>query len=60
MLDKYENRHFGMFRITVKQLVLTSDETLINSSDTVIGPLRYYVAGTVDTEVFSSGEEDIA
>jgi len=54
--DKYENRHFGTFRITIKQLVLTSDETNINTSDTVIGPLRYYVAGTVSTEVFTSGE----
>ena len=54
--DKYEYRHFGTFRITIKQLVLTSDETNINTSDTVIGPLRYYVAGTVSTEVFTSGE----
>jgi len=54
--DKYECRHFGTFRITLKRLVLTSDETNINSSDTVIGPLRYYVADTVSTEVFTSGE----
>ena len=54
--DKYEYRHFGTFRINIKQLVLTSDETNINTSDTVIGPLRYYVAGTVFTEVFTSGE----
>ena len=58
--DKYEYRHFGTFRITVKQLVLTSDETNINTNDTVIGPLRYYVAGTVSTEVFTSGGEVIA
>ncbi|MDR2541914.1 MAG: hypothetical protein LBC80_00465 [Treponema sp.] len=54
--DKYEHRHFGTFRITIKRLVLTSDETLINTADTVIGPLRYYVSGTVSTEVFTSGE----
>ena len=54
--DKYEYRHFGTFRITVKELVLVSDETNINSSDTVIGPLRYYVAGNVSTEVFTSGD----
>ena len=54
--EKYEYRHFGTFRITVKELVLTSDETNINSSDTVIGPIRYYVAGTVTTEVFTSGD----
>jgi hypothetical protein len=57
--DKYELRHFGTFRITVKRLVLVSDETDINCADTVIGPLRFYVAGTVITEVFSSGEENI-
>jgi len=54
--DKYEFRHFGTFRITLKRLVLTSDETNVNSADTVIGPLRYYVADTVSTEVFTSGE----
>ena len=58
--DKYEIRHFGIFRITLKRLVLNCDETNINSSDTVIGPLRYYVADTVTTEVFTSGEEVIA
>jgi hypothetical protein len=54
--DKYEYRHFGTFRITLKRLVLVSDETEINAADTVIGPIRYYVAGTVNTEVFTSGE----
>jgi hypothetical protein len=54
MRDKYEHRHFGMFRITAKRLVLISDETQINSADTVIGPLRYYVAGGVKTDVFTN------
>jgi hypothetical protein len=58
--DKYEYRYFGTFRITIKRLVLVSDETDINSADTVIGPLRYYVAGTVATEVFSSTGDQIA
>jgi hypothetical protein len=58
--DTYEYRKFGTFRITIKRLVLVSDETEINAADTVIGPLRYYVAGTVSTEVFISGEEVIA
>ena len=58
--DKYENRHFGTFRITVKELVLASDETNINSSDTVIGPLRYYVAGTVSTDVFTFGDRGLS
>ena len=57
--DKYEYRHFGMFRITVKRLILTSDETNVNNADTVIGPLRYYAAGTVSTEVFTSGDGGI-
>jgi len=55
--DNYEHRHFGMFRIFIKRLVLVSDETNVNSADAVIGPLRFYVAGTVSTEVFTSGEE---
>ena len=55
--DKYEARHFGEFRVTVTRLVLTSDETNVNSGDTVIGPLRYYAAGAVGAEVFSSGGE---
>jgi hypothetical protein len=53
--DKYENRHYGMFRITLTRLVLVSDETAIDCTDAVIGPLRYYVAGGVSAEVFSSG-----
>jgi hypothetical protein len=57
--DKYEHRHFGTFRITIKRLVLTSDETNINSGDTVIGPLRYYVADTVNAEVFTPEDEVI-
>jgi len=58
--DTYEKRHFGTFRITIKRLVLIADETTINSADTVIAPLRYYVAGAVIAEVFSSTEEKIA
>jgi hypothetical protein len=55
--DKYEYRYFGMFHITLKGLVLVSDETAIDSADAVIGPLRYYVAGTVNAEVFTNGGE---
>jgi hypothetical protein len=57
--DKYEYRHFGMFRITLTRLVLVSDETAIDSADAVVGPLRYYVAGEVSAEVFTAGEESI-
>jgi hypothetical protein len=56
---QYEYRHYGTFRITIKRLVLVSDETDINSVDTVIGPVRYFVAGTVSTEVYSSTGETI-
>jgi hypothetical protein len=59
LLDKYESRWFGTFRITLKYLVMVSDETEINSADTVIGPLRYYVSGNVFTEVITSGERTI-
>jgi len=55
--DSYEHRHFGMFRISARRLVLISDETNVNSSDAVIGPLRYYVSGTVTAEVFENYEQ---
>jgi hypothetical protein len=57
--DKYEYRHYGMFRITLKGLVLVSDETAVDCADGVIGPLRYYVAGTVQAEVFTSTGETL-
>jgi hypothetical protein len=53
--DKYEYRYYGTFRITLKELVLISDETEVNAGDTVIGPLRYYVSGGVKAEVFTNG-----
>jgi hypothetical protein len=53
--DTYEHKHYGLFRITLKRLVLVSDETEVNSFDAVIGPVRYYVAGGVKAEVFASG-----
>jgi hypothetical protein len=52
--DRYEYRYYGMFRITLTRLVLLSDETAIDCADEVIGPLRYYVAGTVNAEVFTA------
>jgi len=57
--EKYDYRNFGVFRITIKRLVLVSDETEINCGSTVIGPLRYYVSGSVSTEVFTSSGEII-
>jgi hypothetical protein len=47
---------YGLFRITLKKLVLVSDETEVDAADTVIGPIRYYVAGTVKAEVFTNGD----
>jgi hypothetical protein len=57
--DKYEYRHYGMFRITLKGLVLVSDETAVDCTNEVIGPLRYYVAGTVQAAVFTSTGETL-
>ena len=57
--DKYEYRHYGIFRITINRLVLTADETNVNCTDTVIAPLRYYVTGRVSTEVFTNGGEGV-
>jgi hypothetical protein len=51
--EKYEYRHYGMFRLTLSRLVLTADETAVDCADGVIGPLRYYVAGTVNAEAYS-------
>jgi hypothetical protein len=52
--DKYEYRYYGMFRLTLTRLVLTADETVVDCADGVIGPLRYYVAGLVQAEVFTA------
>jgi hypothetical protein len=62
--DKYEAdqgplRYYGMFRLTLSRLVLTADETAVDSADGVIGPLRYYVAGIVNAEVFTSTGENL-
>jgi len=57
--DKYEYRYYGTFRITIKKLVLISDETEVNATGAVISPLRFYVTGGVQAEVFTSGEETI-
>jgi hypothetical protein len=55
--DKYEYRYYGMFRLTLSRLVLTADETAVDCADAVIGPLRYYVAGGVRGEVFTTSED---
>jgi hypothetical protein len=58
--NTYEYRRYGMFRIKITRLALVSDETSVDSTGAVIGPLRYYVAGTVQAEVFTAGEENLA
>jgi len=58
-LDKYEYRYFGMFYVKIKKLVLVADVTEINTSNSVLGELRYYVSGGVSCDVFTSGEENI-
>ena len=57
--SKYECNNYGLFSITLKNLVLISDETNINSSDTVIDPLRYYVSGCVSATVHTVSEKEI-
>jgi len=57
--DKHEYKYYGIFRITLKKLVLVSDETEINSADTVIGPLRYYISGSASTDIFNPTGEII-
>ena len=57
--DKYENRYYGMFRITLKRLVLISDVINVDCADAVMGPVRFYVFGSVLTDVFTSTEEII-
>jgi len=57
--DTYELRQYGTFRIMLKKLVLISDETEVNATGAVISPLRFYVAGSVNAEVFTSTGEQI-
>jgi len=51
--DKHEYKYYGIFRITLNKLILVSDETEINSADTVIGPLRYFISGSASTDIFN-------
>jgi hypothetical protein len=57
--DTYEYRAFGCFRLHLSKLLLMADETAIDAPDTVIGPLRYFVAGGVRAEVFTGNGENI-
>jgi len=57
--DNYELRQYGTFRITLKRLVMISDETEVNATGAVISPLRFYVVGGTQAEVFTSTGEVI-
>jgi hypothetical protein len=52
----YEWRMPGTFLLTLSNLLLMTDETSVNTSGPVIGPLRYYCAGSVSAEVFTENE----
>jgi hypothetical protein len=58
--EKYEYRYYGTFRLALTRLVLTADETAVDCADAVVGPLRYYVAGTVSAEVFTTNDGELA
>jgi hypothetical protein len=55
--DYYEWQLPGTFRLTLTKLRLMADETSVDSPDAAIGPLRYYVAGTVNAEIFTNSNE---
>jgi hypothetical protein len=57
--DKYEDRHYGMFRFVLTGLALLADETAVDCADAVIGPLRYYCAGRVSADVFTATGETL-
>jgi hypothetical protein len=59
LTDNYAHRLYGAFHLTLSRLVLMSDETAINSGDTVIGALRYYCGGGMSAVVFNTSEEII-
>lgn len=56
----FEYGNYGLFSIRLKNLVMVSDETNINSSDTVIDPIRYFVTGDVSASVLINNRDIIA
>ncbi|GHV06105.1 hypothetical protein FACS189485_14090 [Spirochaetia bacterium] len=54
--DNYEKHSYGAFQLNLSRLVLMADETIINSGDAVIGPLRYYAMGGLSVDVFTTSE----
>jgi hypothetical protein len=57
--ENYSSVHYGLFRLNLSRLVLMADETDVDSAGAVVGPMRYYCAGNVTGEVFTSNEEGI-
>ena len=53
--DCYEAGRYGLFRLRLSNLLLSADETVVNTSDTVIGPLFYIAAGEAAAESFERG-----
>jgi hypothetical protein len=50
--DKYEERRYGTFHVTLFDLCLITDGTSVNTADAVIGALRYAVSGSVNAAVY--------
>ncbi|MDR0908211.1 MAG: hypothetical protein LBM77_00440 [Spirochaetaceae bacterium] len=46
----------GIFKINLERLLLVADETIVNTADKVIGPLRYFVVGNISADVYSGYE----
>jgi hypothetical protein len=57
--NTYEGGGFGMFKLSLANLVLMADETTVNSVGPVIGPLRYYVGGLVHCDVFTNDNSQL-
>jgi hypothetical protein len=51
---RYEDRHDGMFRLTFSRLLLQADGSAVDTGGAVIGPLRYYCAGSIKAHVFTA------
>jgi hypothetical protein len=54
--ERYEDRRFGLFRLSLSALELLADETAIESGGAVIGPLRYFCSGGVSADVFTTDD----
>lgn len=55
--NTYEEHRYGTFSITLRNLVLISDETNIESADAVMGQLHYFVNGIVSADTFTVGDK---